>query len=208
MAKKNSVTLMVGHLLLFHPAIKKIKELIDQDKIGKVMYLYSNRLNFGKVRTHENVLQSLATHDIAIFQYLVNEYPVSIKSKGSSFLQSNIDDFSTLHLKYEKGVCGHIFTSWLNPFKEHKLVVIGSSGMITYNDSHEKKPLILYDKNFTIKNSEPSMTDNGFSIVDFENRLPLEEEMKYFLSHLTGSKLSISNGKSALEVVRILDAAN
>ena len=208
MAKEYSVNLMVGHLLLFHPAIKKIKELIDQNKIGKVMYLYSNRLNFGKVRTHENVLHSLATHDIAIFQHLVNDYPKSIESRGSSFLQLNIEDFSILHLKYKNGVCGHIFASWLNPYKEHKLVIIGSNGMITYNDSHEKKPLVLYNKNFTIENGEPLMIDNSSSLISFENKLPLEEEMKYFLSHLTGNKLNISNGKSALGVVKILDAAN
>ena len=150
LAKKNDVNVMVGHVLLFHPAIKKIKELIKDNKIGKLQYIYSNRLNLGQVRTDENVFWSLAPHDLSIFQYLTESFPVKVTANGSAFLQKKIHDSTLTQLKYQNGVDGHIFVSWLHPFKEHRLVVIGSEAMITFEDSIKGKPLKLYSKNLTL----------------------------------------------------------
>ena len=140
--------MMVGHVLLFHPAIiKKIKELIERGKIGKLQYIYSNRLNLGQVRTQENVFLEFSPHDIAIFQYLIGRQPNSIKASGSAFLQERIVDSTITKLKYNGGVEGHIFVSWLHPFKEHRLVVIGSEAMISFQDSDEKKTTqVLFQK--------------------------------------------------------------
>ena len=149
LSEKNKINAMVGHVLLFHPAVKKIKELLKRGDIGDLQYLYSNRLNLGKVRTEENVFWSLAPHDIAIFQYLTDSVPKKINATGSTFLQEGIPDSTLTQLEYKNGVKGHIFVSWLHPFKEHRLVVIGSEAMISFEDSLEDKPLKLYSKKLT-----------------------------------------------------------
>ncbi len=131
-AKNKNVVLMTGHLLLFHPAIRKIKEMLDTGQIGKLQYMYSNRLNLGTVRTEENSLWSFAPHDISIFQYFVGQNPQKVHSNGGAFLQPHIHDTTLTVISYPENIVGHIFVSWLHPFKEHRLVVIGSKGMLSF----------------------------------------------------------------------------
>ena len=204
LSEKNNVNLMVGHVLLFHPAIKKIKELINKGKIGKLQYIYSNRLNLGQVRTEENVFWSLAPHDISVFQYFTNSFPTSIHASGSAFLQEGIHDSTLTQLKYPSGVEGHIFVSWLHPFKEHRLVVIGTEAMITFEDSSEGNPLKLYAKKIDMENGIPEKIDGPVTLIDYEQKMALTEELQYFVSHLDGKKPNIANGKHALEVTKIL----
>ena len=135
LADEYGVNLMAGHLLLFHPAIVAIKKLIIDGAIGDLQYLYSNRLNLGVVRTEENILWSFAPHDISIFQHIINDFPVDIVSRGGAFLRSNIHDTTMTILRYHNNIVAHVFVSWLHPFKEHRLVIIGSDGMITFEDS-------------------------------------------------------------------------
>ena len=208
LSEKNNVNLMVGHVLLFHPAIKKIKNLIEENKIGKLQYIYSNRLNLGQVRTEENVFWSLAPHDIAIFQYFIDAYPEAIHARGSAFLQAGIHDSTLTQLKYPNGVEGHIFVSWLHPFKEHRLVVIGSESMITFEDSSEGKPLKLYAKKFDIAQGIPEKVDGPVTLLNYEQKMPLTEELQYFVNHLYEEKPEIANGRHALEVTRILIEAS
>jgi UDP-2-acetamido-3-amino-2,3-dideoxy-glucuronate N-acetyltransferase len=208
LANENNINLMVGHLLLFHPAIKKIKKLIKTEKIGKLQYIYSNRLNLGQVRTEESVFWSLAPHDVSIFQYFTDSYPDEIIAKGSSFLQKGIHDYTITQLKYPTNVEGHIFVSWLHPFKEHRLVVIGSEAMITFEDSAEGKPLKLYSKKYNFKNGLPEKIDGPVDIVEYENKMPLTEELYYFTKHLNSKKLAIANAQHALEVTKILVEAS
>ena len=206
LAKENDVNLMVGHVLLFHPAIIKIKRLIDSGKIGKLQYIYSNRLNLGKVRTEENVFWSLAPHDISIFQYFTdNSFPEKIKASGSAFLQKGIYDSTLTTLEYEKGVNGHIFVSWLHPFKEHRLVVIGSEAMISFEDSAEGKPLTLYSKKIDLVNGIPEKIDGPKEIIEYDDKMPLEAELEYFINTKTPL---ISNGENGRDVVRILVEAS
>ncbi len=204
LSEKNNVNLMVGHVLLFHPAIKKIKELINKGKIGKLQYIYSNRLNLGQVRMEENVFWSLAPHDISVFQYFTNSFPTSIHASGSAFLQEGIHDSTLTQLKYPSGVEGHIFVSWLHPFKEHRLVVIGTEAMITFEDSSEGNPLKLYAKKIDMENGIPEKIDGPVTLIDYEQKMALTEELQYFVSHLDGKKPNIANGKHALEVTKIL----
>jgi len=204
LSEKNNVNLMVGHVLLFHPAIKKIKELINKGKIGKLQYIYSNRLNLGQVRTEENVFWSLAPHDISVFQYFTNSFPTSIHASGSAFLQEGIHDSTLTQLKYPSGVEGHIFVSWLHPFKEHRLVVIGTEAMITFEDSSEGKPLKLYAKKIDMEKGIPEKIDGPVTLIDYEQKMALTEELQYFVSHLDGKKPNIANGQHALEVTKIL----
>lgn len=208
LSEKNNVNLMVGHVLLFHPAIKKIKELINKGKIGKLQYIYSNRLNLGQVRTEENVFWSLAPHDISVFQYFTNSFPTSIHASGSAFLQEGIHDSTLTQLKYPSGVEGHIFVSWLHPFKDHRLVVIGTEAMITFEDSSEGKPLKLYAKKIDMEKGIPEKIDGPVTLIDYEQKMALTEELQYFVSHLDGKKPNIANGQHALEVTKILIIAN
>ena len=208
LSEKNNVNLMVGHVLLFHPAIKKIKELINKGKIGKLQYIYSNRLNLGQVRTEENVFWSLAPHDISVFQYFTNSFPTSIHASGSAFLQEGIHDSTLTQLKYPSGVEGHIFVSWLHPFKEHRLVVIGTEAMITFEDSSEGKPLKLYAKKIDMEKGIPEKIDGPVTLINYEQKMALTEELQYFVSHLDGKKPNIANGQHALEVTKILIIAN
>ncbi len=204
LAEKNKINAMVGHVLLFHPAIKKIKKMIKSNEIGALQYIYSNRLNLGKVRTEENVFWSLAPHDIAIFQYLTDSIPKKIIATGSTFLQEGIPDSTLTHLEYQNEVKGHIFVSWLHPFKEHRLVVIGSEAMISFEDSLEDKPLKLYSKKIDLKSGIPEKIDGPVKAIPFENRMPLDLELEYFINHLSDSKPKVSNIHHGYEVVKIL----
>ena len=208
LSKIKNINLMVGHLMLFHPAIRKIKKIIDENIIGDLQYVYSNRLNLGKVRTQENVFWSLAPHDISIFDFLIESTPKKIISNGSTFLQKGIPDSTITQLKYENGVEGHIFVSWLHPFKEQRLVVIGSNAMITFEDSLDNKPLKLYTKKFDFEKGIPEKIDGPITLIDYENKMPLSEELEYFCNHLDGNKIKLSNGEHALRVTNILVSAS
>jgi len=208
LAKKNKVNLMVGHSMLFHPAIIKIKELLSSGKIGKLQYIYSNRLNLGQVRTEENVFWSLAPHDISIFQYLTDLYPININAHGSSFLQERIHDSTITLIKYPNNIHGHIFVSWLHPFKEHRLMVIGSEGMLSFEDSMDGKPLRYYKKKFEIQNKVPEKIDGPIEDIDYDKSQPLTNELRYFIDHLKKSDPKIANGAHALEVTKILVKAS
>ena len=205
---KKKVRLMVGHLLLFHPAIKVIKELIDKGKLGKLQYLYSNRLNLGKVRTKEDVFWSLAPHDISIFQFFTNSYPKSIIANGSTFLQQHISDSTITQLKYPTGVDGHIYVSWLHPFKEHRLVVIGSNAMVTFEDSANGKPLKLYLKKFDYSDGFFEKVDGPVYDLKYSTKEPLKEQLLYFMESIHDRSLEIAGGNHAIDVTKILVEAS
>mgnify|MGYP001336979191 CR=1 FL=1 len=207
LAKLNKVNLMVGHVLLFHPAFRKIKEMITNNVIGDLQYMYSNRLNLGTIRTHENVLWSFAPHDIALFQFFSNLKPKDVNCIGSDILQKGIHDTTITTIEYPGNIMGHIFVSWLHPFKEHRFVVVGSKGMIHFEDSKDGKPLIFYDKNIEWKENIPIAKNGSSELISFNNELPLESELKYFINHLNGKELSISNGDSAIDVMAIITKA-
>ena len=206
LAEKNKVNVLVGHVLLFHPAIIKIKELINKGYIGELQYIYSNRLNLGKVRTQENVFWSLAPHDIAIFQYLTGSNPKKVNAKGSTFLQEGIPDSTLTQFEYDNNIRGHIFVSWLHPFKEHRLVVIGSEAMISFDDSLIDKPLKLYSK-IDLKSGVPEKIDGPVEIIPFQKDA-LEIELEYFLDHLMDKNWRYQIFNICLEVVKILVKAS
>ena len=190
--------------MLFHPAIRKIKEMIDSGLIGKVQYIYSNRLNYGKVRTKEDAFWSLAPHDISIFQYISGDYPCDITSNGSDILQEGICDSTITKLSYENGIEGHIFVSWLHPFKEHRLVIIGSEAMISFEDSIDGKPLKVFSKKYVISGTHPVQKDGPVELIEYENYEPLLEELSYFIKLDNYSENHIANGDHALDVTKIL----
>ncbi len=207
LAKKNNVNLMVGHLLLFHPAFVKIKKIINDGKIGKIQYIYSNRLNLGSFRTDENVLWSFAPHDISLFNFFFEDSPESLVSSGVDILQKGIHDTSITSIKYGDSKMGHIFVSWLHPFKEHRFVIIGSKGMIHFEDTGEQKPLIFYDKSVKLGGKMPVTKGGGSYEISYDNDMPLKSQLEYFISKIDGGNLEKANGDSAVEVMRILDKA-
>ena len=207
LSKENNVNLMVGHVLLFHPAIQKIKDIIDSGKVGKLQYIYSNRLNLGTVRIHENVFWSFAPHDISIFNYFTDSLPENINSFGGAFIQEGNHDTTITYFEYPKNIKTHIFVSWLHPFKEHRIILIGSKGMISFEDSSEKKEILFYEKGIDWRDGIPITKSGPTEKIHYEPKMPLEEELKYFMNHLN-SKIEIASGKCGLEVVRILEKAS
>ena len=208
LAAKQGVNLMVGHVLLFHPALRKIKSLIESGKIGKLQYLYSNRLNLGTVRTEENILWSFAPHDISIFQHLIGKMPLEVVSRGGAFLQSHLHDSTMTVLTYADNVVGHIFVSWLHPFKEHRLVVIGSQGMLSFEDSSDGKEIRFYEKGIDWVRGAPIKREGPTEVVPYDRKMPLTEELSYFVEHLDGRPIEIADGQNAQDVLEILERAS
>ena len=209
LANSEQLILQTGHLLLFHPAFQKMKELINSGKIGKIQYLYSNRLNLGTVRTEENSLWSFAPHDIALFHFLVGSKPERVESSGGAFLQSHIHDTSMTVCHYPGNVVGHIFVSWLHPFKEHRFVVIGSKGMLSYEDSSKNKDLLFYEKGIDWINGEPVKRDGPTEVIPYEKSQPLENELNHFIECIRNQTLkSPIDGNAGVDVLSVLEEAD
>ena len=207
MAEENKTNLMVGHVLLFHPAFIKMKKIINSGKIGEIQYIYSNRLNLGTFRTNENVFWSFAPHDIALFGYFFDQEPINIKSTGIDILQKNIHDTSISTFHYEGNKMGHIFVSWLHPFKEHRFVIIGSDGMLHFEDSKDRKPILFYDKKVEFLNEIPFPKEGKINKIYYDNTKPLTNQLVYFLSNLNSKNVDIANGESGAAVIKILEEA-
>lgn len=207
LAEKKGLTLMVGHVLLFHPAIRRIRELTLAGKIGKIQYLYSNRLNLGTVRKEENILWSFAPHDISIFQHLLETRPVDVVSRGGAFLQPTIHDSTLTILKYPGNVSGHIFVSWLHPFKEHRLVIIGDKGMFLFTDAPDGGRLQFYEKGIDFVRGEPIKRDGPTETIELETVAPLTAELRYFVENLGKGPVKLAGAASGVEVLEILEDA-
>jgi predicted dehydrogenase len=199
-AQRNDTRLMVGHVLLFHPAVKKIKEIVHSGKIGKLYYLYSTRLNFGTVRTEENVFWSFAPHDISVLNYITGQPPVELYSTGSRCLQDKICDVAVTQLVYAGNINAYIFVSWLHPFKEQRLVVVGSKGMISFEDSSKEKSVKVYNKQIYFEGGISKKLEEPDEILEYEKSQPLKNELQYFIDNLD-KKIEIADGKSGHEVV-------
>lgn len=207
-AERMKVKIMAGHVLLFHPAFQKIKEIIDSGIVGEIQYVYSNRLNMGTFRNNENVFWSFAPHDIALFNYFFDQKLDSIISSGIDILQEKIHDTSITSFNYNGKKMGHIFVSWLHPFKEHRFVVIGSNGMLHFEDSVKGKPLLFYDKKAKFIDSIPNPIKGDVMEIKYNKEQPLKNELIYFLEKIAnGGKIEVSDGRSASEVIKILEKA-
>lgn len=183
-AEKNNANFMVAHILLFHPAINKIKELIDSGAVGDVYYMYSTRIKFGVVRTEENVFESFAPHDIATLNYFAGVPAEKMELHRGYFLQKDICDYVLAYLEYPNNVKAHIQVSWLHPFKEQRVVVVGSKGMIWFDDAGDKQ-VRLTDKHVEWVDGVPTCTETEARIVPVDySQMPLERELRYFVEHL------------------------
>ncbi|MCX6164534.1 MAG: Gfo/Idh/MocA family oxidoreductase, partial [Ignavibacteriae bacterium] len=206
-AKEKELKLMVGHVLLYHPAVLTMKEKIDEGAIGKLQYIYSNRLNLGTIRSEENILWSFAPHDISIIQFLTGSKPEWIGAKGAAFVQENIEDTTLTYLKYPNNVHAHIFVSWLHPFKEHRVVVIGDEGMLVFEDSLKNEKLKYYKKGFSLVNGSLEKFDSDYEVINYPEKAPLEEEQKHFFDCVLNNKTPRTDGVHAKEVLEVLETA-
>lgn len=205
LAQKNNKILMVGHVLEYHPAIIKLRELIASHVLGKIHYIYSNRLNLGTIRTEENILWSFAPHDIAVILRLMNAVPLQVTAAGGTYVQANIPDMTVTHLLFDSGVRAHLFVSWLHPFKEQRLVVIGSKKMASFDDV--KKELLVYDQRVELKEGQPIPLRGPGETISFSAEEPLKRECQAFLQAITNNQSPLTDGTSGVRVLKVLEAA-
>jgi predicted dehydrogenase len=199
--------LMVGHLLEYHPAILKLREMITSGELGKINYIYSNRLNFGKVRTEENALWSFAPHDVAVILRLMGQAPVEVSSCGGSYLTSGIADTTLSNLRFENESRAHIFVSWLHPFKEQRLVVVGDKKMAIFNDvAPFGEKLQLYPQNVEFDGPMPILKKEDAEFVEHANTEPLREECCHFLDCIQSRNQPLTNAQSGIDVLQVLHA--
>ena len=209
LAERKNLRLMVGHLLQYHPAFLKLKDMVLGGELGKVQYVYSNRLSLGKIRREENTLWSFAPHDISMILSLVGEEPDGVTATGSAYLHEVIADVTTTHLTFPGGVRGHIFVSWLHPFKEQKLVVVGSEGMAVFDDTQGWESKVqFYAHKIDIDADNvpiPSKADvKNIKLVEDE---PLKLECKHFLDCIQSGETPRTDGYEGLRVLKVLQAA-
>lgn len=205
LANKQKRMLMVGHILRYHPAVSRLADLIAKGALGKIQYLYSNRLNIGKIRTEENILWSFAPHDISIMLHLLGEEPERVWCEGGNYLNQSVSDVTLSHFEFPSGVRAHIFVSWLHPFKEQRLVVVGSEKMAVFADSSEHK-LVLYPHKVEWKNRIPTAVKADAEVVPIEDAQPLYLECAHFLECVRTRTQPLTDGEEGLRVLRILEA--
>ncbi len=204
-AAANNRILMVGHLLEYHPAIAKLKELVDKGELGKVLYLYSNRLNLGKFRTEENILWSFAPHDISVILLLLGgEMPTEVSAHGGYYLHPDIADVTMTNLVFKDGVRAHIFVSWLHPYKEQKLVVVGDKKMALFDDTVPKDKLLLYSHEIDWVDRKPVPRPKEAKAVEVPPDEPLKIECKDFLNSIETRRKPRVDGLKGLQVLQVL----
>jgi UDP-2-acetamido-3-amino-2,3-dideoxy-glucuronate N-acetyltransferase len=207
LAEREKRILMVGHILHYHPAVIRLKELISHGEIGKLQYIYSNRLNIGKLRTEENILWSFAPHDISVILMLLEEEPVSVLASGGDYLNERVLDTTMTVLEFGNSVKGHIFVSWLHPYKEQKLIVVGSKAMVVFDDLSKEK-LFFYPHKVEWKEGRvPVAKKADPQVIEVEKREPLKEELEHFAECVISRKKPRTGGEEGLRVLAVLEKA-
>jgi predicted dehydrogenase len=208
-AQRSERVLMVGHLLEYHPAVAKLKQIADEGELGAIHYIYSNRLNLGKLRADENALWSLGAHDISVILHLAGEEPHEVSARGESYMRDGIEDVVFAFLRFPSGLAAHLHLSWLDPHKERRFTVVGSKRMATFDDMDLERKVTVYDKGF----DEPTdgygeyITRSGdIWSPRIANAEPLRLEASHFVECVREGRAPVSDGRSGLRVVRVLEA--
>ncbi|MFC1872249.1 Gfo/Idh/MocA family protein [Chloroflexota bacterium] len=202
--QKNSI-LMVGHILEYHPAVIKLKDLVDKEELGRIQYIYSNRLNLGKFRTDENILWSFAPHDISVILLLLGgEMPYEVSAHGGYYLSQNVADVTMTTMSFKGGVRAHVFVSWLHPFKDQRLVVVGDKKMVEFNDTNPKDKLMLYNHEIEWIEGNPVPHRKEADIVEAPLEEPLKIECQDFLNCIESRMKPAVDGRKGLQVLEIL----
>ena len=206
LAKERKKVLMVGHLLQYHPVVVKLKQLVSEGELGKIQYIYSNRLNLGKIRNEENILWSFAPHDISVILSLADEMPERVSSAGANYLHPKVADVTLSSLIFPSGIRAHIFVSWLHPYKEQRLVVVGDRKMAVFNDVEPEDKLLLFPHRIEWKNHLPVPDKKEAEKVPIDKMEPLREECHHFIECIKENIRPITDGEEALRVLRVLQA--
>lgn len=207
LAEKKKKILMVGHILSYHPAVIKLKSLITSGKLGKIQYIYSNRLNIGKFRTEENILWSFAPHDISMILMLLNEEPIKVSAFGQDSFGRGVYDTTVTELDFASGIKGHIFVSWLHPYKDQKLVIVGSKAMVLFDDISEEK-LFFYPHRIEWKNWDiPVACKADHEVIPVGRDEPLRLELIHFVNCIRQRRKPMTDAREGLKVLKILESA-
>jgi predicted dehydrogenase len=200
--------LMVGHLLEYHPGVRKLKEVADSGDLGDIRYVYANRLNLGKLREDENALWSLGAHDVSVLLHLVDEEPDEMHAFGESYMRRPVEDVVFCYLRFPSGLMAHLHLSWLDPHKERRFTIVGSDKMATFDDMELEQKLVIYDKGFDQDYSsygEYIARSGDVWSPHISNEEPLRIECKHFAESVRDGATPISDGRSGLRVVRVLE---
>jgi len=207
LASERGLTLMVGHLLLYHPAFRALQEFLAAGRIGELRYIYSTRASLGKIRREENALWSFAPHDISMILRLVGKMPERVVCSGGSWLYPPVTDTSLSHFSFAEGVQAHVFVSWLHPYKDHRLVVVGSEGMVVFNDVEKGAAKLLhYPHAVGWEGTLPTVSKADASPIAYAADEPLALECAHFLSCVTKGEQPTTDATEALRVLAVLDA--
>lgn len=199
--------LMVGHLLWYHPVLLKVKDMIHDGELGRIRYIYSNRLNIGKLRREENVLWSFAPHDVSVILGLLNEMPANVSTRGGHYLHQQIADVTLSHLDFASGVRAHIFVSWLHPFKEQKLVIVGDRKMAVFDDTLPwNQKLTLYGHEIKWHDNIPEAIKAEGQHVVVPQEEPLRSECAHFMECIRTRHKPRTDGSEGLRVLQVLNA--
>ncbi len=200
---------MVGHLLEYHPGVRKLKEIADSGELGDIHYIYSNRLNLGQLRADENALWSLGAHDISVILHLAGEDPSTCSAHGESYMRPGVEDVVFAFLRFPSGLAAHLHLSWLDPHKERRFTVVGSQRMATFDDMDLERKVTVYDKGF----DQPSGSYGEYITragdiysPRISNAEPLRLEVEHFVGCVRDGTAPRSDGASGLRVVRVLEA--
>jgi UDP-2-acetamido-3-amino-2,3-dideoxy-glucuronate N-acetyltransferase len=208
LAKEKKRVLMVGHLLQYHPVFARLREIVGSGELGRINYIYSNRLSLGKIRTEENVMWSFAPHDISMILSLAREKPEAVSATGGNYLHEKIADITTTYLDFPSGLKAHIFVSWLHPFKKQELVVIGDKKMAVFDDTKPwEDKLLLYPHEINWNGNIPTPLKAESVQIVVPQSEPLRDECRHFLECITNDKQPITDGKEGLEVLKVLNTS-
>jgi predicted dehydrogenase len=208
-AEANDRVLMVGHLLEYHPGVMKLKELIDAGELGRVLYIYGNRLNLGQLRADENALWSLGAHDVSVLLRLAGEEPYEVDARGESYMREAIEDVVFCFLRFPSGLAAHLHLSWLDPHKERRFTVVGETRMATFDDMAVEGKVTVYDKGFdepTNSYGEYITRSGDIWCPRVPSVEPLRVEVQHFVDCIRMGRTPISDGIAGLRVVRVLEA--
>jgi UDP-2-acetamido-3-amino-2,3-dideoxy-glucuronate N-acetyltransferase len=207
LAAERDRILMVGHLLRYHPALVRLLELVDAGELGRVYYIYSNRLNLGKIRQEENILWSFAPHDISIILTLAGERPQTVLCRGGNYLNESIADVTISMLEFSSGLRAHIFVSWLHPYKDQRLIVVGDRKMAVFNDMAPlEEKLLLYPHEIEWRNHIPTPKKATAISVEIDPTEPLRLECQHFLGCVNSRAKPLTDGNEGWQVLRVLKA--
>jgi predicted dehydrogenase len=207
-AERAGRTLMVGHLLEYHPGIAQLKQLADSGELGEIRYVYGNRLNLGKLRSDENALWSLGAHDVSVLLHLVQEEPHEVTARGESYVREGVEDVVFCFLRFPSGIAAHLHLSWLDPHKERRFTIVGSKRMATFDDMAVEGKLTVYDKGFDEdmrSYGEYITRSGGIYSPRVPNIEPLRVECEHFVESVRSGSAPCSDGHSGLRVVRVLE---